>query len=385
VPGRALLFYSQWPLGFHNPEGERKAFALCDAGYEVVYVAGTGIRNPRLARAGKAVEAGRRKLRHRSGTRASPSHERLVTASVLVTPPRQVQAIGRLNAAWMRRQLETSIPSWPEALAWIRYPTPELVDALARHPPRAVVYECVDSYHHTPGIVGAWEERFHRAERALIDLAQLVVTPGEALAERLKSLGAQVRLVPHGVDPEPFRVRGADRAGGEPTTAGFVGTLDPRLDVAALRLVAERHPEWRIRLIGPVRDGFDPRSVTSLPNVTVEPPIPHERLGEVLASFDAGLMPYLDLPLFRYMCPLKNLEFMAAGKPAVARPNRALMGFADLLYFAQTPGEFCAQLERALAEDSPELARRRRAVAEANSWQRRLGEIQDLAVELASP
>jgi hypothetical protein len=42
-------------------------------------------------------------------------------------------------------------------------------------------------------------------------------------------------------------------------------------------------------------------------------------------------------------------------------------------------------LERALREDSGELAQRRRAVAESNTWERRLGEIVQLAQRLANP
>jgi glycosyltransferase involved in cell wall biosynthesis len=385
MPGRPLLFYSQWPLGFFNPEGERKAFALSDVGYDVVYVTSAGIRNPRLSRTRKVIDVGLRKLRHRSGVRRSAAHEQLVTGSVLVVPPRQVPVVRKFNVAWVRRQLEAMIPSWNEALAWIRFPTPELVESLPSLRPRAVVYECVDPYHHMPGIVGGWGPRFERAERALIEQADLIVAPTEALAERLASLGGEARVVPHGVSTGLFPWRGPDQREAGPVTVGFVGTLDMRLDVAALRLVATRHPDWRIRLIGRVRDGFHPRSLKGLPNVTVEPVVPQARLGEIVASFDVGLMPYLDEAYYEYTVPVKNLEFMAAGKPAVVTPSRALMPYADLLYFAETPDQYCAQLELALSEDSVELARRRRAVAEANSWERRLAEIQHLARELAPP
>jgi glycosyltransferase involved in cell wall biosynthesis len=384
MPGRPLFFYAQWPLGFYNPEGERKAMALSDAGYDVVYVVSTGMRNPGLASVRKAARVGLRKLRHRSGVRSS-RQEGLVTGSILVLPPRQVPTVARANTGWVRRQLEAVMPSWGDALAWIRYPTPEVVDALSQLRPGAVVYECVDAHDETPGIVGAWKERFDRAERALVAQTDLAVVPSEALGERLRSMGADVRVVPHGVDAELFSVTGPDQRKAGPITAGYVGTVDLRLDVAAIRMAAERHPDWRFRFFGPVRDGFEAGAITELPNVTVEPAVPHECLGEVIAGFDLGLMPYLDAFNFEYMCPVKHLEFMAAGKPAVARPNRALAAHADLLYFAETPEEFSAQLDRALGEDTPELARRRRAVAEANSWKRRLEEIKHLAMDLAGP
>jgi glycosyltransferase involved in cell wall biosynthesis len=384
MPGRPLFFYAQWPLGFYNPEGERKALTLGRAGYDVSYVVSTGIRNPGPASLRKAARVGWRKLRHGSGTRSS-RREGLVTGSILVLPPRQLAAVRRANTRWVERQLRSIVPAWSETLAWIRYPTPEVVDALAKARPRAMVYECVDAHDRTPGIVGPWKERFARAERALVEQIDLAVVPSEALGDRLRSMGAEVRVIPHGVDVDLFEVRGPDQRRPGPITAGYVGTIDPRLDADAIRTAAERHPEWRFRLFGPVRDGFQTDQITVAPNVTVEPAVPHERLGEVIAGFDLGLMPYLDALNFEYMCPVKNLEFMAAGKPAVARPNRALTDYSDLLYFAETPEDFSAQLDRALAEDTPELARRRRATAEANSWERRLGEIEQVARDLAEP
>jgi hypothetical protein len=63
------------------------------------------------------------------------------------------------------------------------------------------------------------------------------------------------------------------------------------------------------------------------------------------------------------------------GRPAVARPTRALEPYADLVYFARTPAEFVAQLDRALTEDSERLAGLRRERAEAHSWERRMHDL----------
>jgi teichuronic acid biosynthesis glycosyltransferase TuaH len=383
--GRPLLFYS-WALGFYTPEAERKAIALSEAGYEVVHVAGIGIRNPGLSNARKALRTLWEKLRHRSGTRGTSIHPNLATASVFVLPPRQLTQMRRFNAAWLDRQLRDAIDGWGEALAWIRFPTPELVDALSRSRPARIVYECVDAYDELPLTRGRFVDLLREAERALVAEADLVVVSSEALGERMRSLGgSEVRFVPHGVDLNLFAWPPPDPPADGPITIGFVGTLDFRLDIPALRHVAERHPDWRIRLIGPIGDIFDPRSLSDLSNVSVEAPVPHERVGEVIAGFNAGIMPYVEWPGYRYTMPVKNLEYMAAGKPAVVRSSPALSPLADLVYFAKTPEEYATELERALREDSGELAQRRRAVAESNTWERRLGEIVQLAQRLANP
>lgn len=377
---RPLFFYSAWPLGYHNPEAERKALGLAGAGYRVVYTAGIGMRNPRPSSARKLVDRGRRKLRARAGAPFARPGPALETAALVVAPPRQLAPVRRLNVAWVERQLRACLSPWDEAVAWIRYPTPELVAALPRLRPAAVVYESVDADHLTPGVTGRWTGVFADAERALVDQADAIVVPGEALAERFRPLHPNVKVIPHGVDLPP-------PSDGEPwsqgrVTVGFVGRLDYRLDVPILRRVASAHSDWLIKLVGPVGEGFDPGALADLPNVSFEPAIPHERVAETVASFRVGIMPYYDHPHYRYSSAFKGLEVLAAGRPAVARPSAALHAFSDHMYFANTPEEFVTELERAIDEDSPARARARRAAAEASTWNRRLGEIERLLDEL---
>lgn len=372
-----MLFYSDWPLGYVNQEAERKAEHFASRGDDVVYVAGVGIRNPRLHSIGKLVDRASRKLR--GGTRAArpaSAPRALRSGQVLVVPPRQLAPVRRANAAWMARQLRGLVHDWPSATAWIRHATPELVDALEGLRPGVVVYESVDAHHEGPGLVGPWRAIFDDAERRLVALSDVVIVTAESLRPRLEGFGGDVRFVPHGVDLFPWRPRTARPGGG--AVLGFVGVLDVRLDPAVIRHVARRRPDWHIRLVGPVEHGFDPASVAGIPNVSLEPPVPHTRVGEVLAELDLGLLAYRDIPVYRHMSPLKNLELMAAGRPVVVRPTPALEPFGELVYPATTPEEFLAQADRALAEDSAELARRRRSVAEARSWSAQLEELSEL-------
>jgi glycosyltransferase involved in cell wall biosynthesis len=380
-----MLFYSDWPLGYHNQEAERKARAFARDGYDVVYVAGVGVRNPRLSSAAKVLDRVSRKVRDRapaaapSAAAAEPA-EGLRSAGLLVAPPRQVPAVRRANVRWVERQMRAAIGDWPRAVAWIRHATPELVDALDALAPAVTIYESVDAHHVTPGMTGIWRESFERAERALVERADAVVVTSRSLAPRFEAWGADVRFITHGVDLFPFSP-GRTRARDE-LVAGFVGVLDIRLDQAVLRHIASQRPGWRLRLVGPVENGFDPAAYSDLPNVSIEAPIPHSEVGARLAEFDVGLMAYADLPVYQHMSPLKNLELLAAGKPAVARPTPALEPYGDMVRFAETPEEFVTQLEQAVAEDSPERAAARRARAEANTWDSRIAELEALLDEV---
>ena len=379
---RPLLFYADWPLDYHNQEAAHKARAFAAAGYDTVYVTGAGIRNPRPASLRKAADRLRRKLtdeEQESGGRS----DGVRTATLLVAPPRQLPPVRRANAAWARRQLRAALGG-PGGVAWIRIPSPELVDVLDDLAPAAVVYECLDAYHHTPGITGRWARRFDAAERALVARADAVVVPGEHLADRFRAWGAQPIVLPHGVDLSRFPLADPATPSREPVL-GFVGTLDFRLDVTLIRHLAERRPAWRVRLVGPVHDGFDPREIADLANVTVEPAVPYAQVGALLATFDVCLMPYADIPVFHAMTPVKATEVMAVGKPAIVRRSRALEPDGDLLYFASGPDEFVEQAERALAEDGPARAAARRRRAEQHELGARMDRYAAVPASLGAP
>jgi hypothetical protein len=154
VTGQPLLYYAPWPLDYHATVLRRKAFAFSAAGFDVTYVNGVGLRNPRPASLGKALSVAARRLRGR--TESASGDEEVAQVGALVVPPRQIRLVERLNVAWLQRQLGAAAGDWRRTLAWVAYPTPEVVAVLRRSRPAGVVYECFDAFDHTPGAVGVW-------------------------------------------------------------------------------------------------------------------------------------------------------------------------------------------------------------------------------------
>ena len=372
---RSILFYAAWPLGYHNIEAERKAVHLADAGFDVVYVTGVGTRNPRLSSMAKLVDRVARKV----GRAPSPSanvHHGLREAGLLVLPPRQLGVVRSLNTAWVERQLRSMLPDPERSVAWIRWPTQELVDALQRVGPAAIVYESVDPNHLSPGMDRRWRPIFEDAERALVSLADLVVVPTPALAERYEAWGGRVHVLSHGVDLPDWQERTSD-PDREPTL-GFVGTLDYRLDSDVLVEIARRRPHWRLRLIGPVQEGFDPAAFAALANVSIEGPVPASTVAALNRSFDVGVLAYRPDEHYRHLSPLKAAELLAVGTAVVAPRNPAMERYASVIAFAATADEHVAAIDGVLASDGPDLARRRRASVEEDTWANRLAEMTDL-------
>lgn len=382
IVNRELLFYGGYPVGYHNVESEHKALAFQAAGMDVVYTTGVGLRDPRLSSLGKAGRLLSAKLA-RSGGQEAPASGALHEVPLVVSPPRAVRPMPALNARWLERQLRRSLRQPEEAVFWIRYPSPELVVALERLSPLVTVYECLDAMHESPGTVGRWRERFDTAERALAARADVVVVPQDGLAARFRAWGANVRVLPHGVDLFPSTH--APRPGREADAVlGFVGTLDYRLDLEILRTIALARPDWTLRLHGPLSEGFDRERLQDLDNVSVEGPVPYEELGATLSSFDAGILPYFDDPFYRGMSPVKNLELLAVGTPIVARPSPALEPFADFVRFASSPEAFVNELDAALATDSLEQVQARRRRAGEQTWTQHHATLVELVNRLAA-
>ena len=103
--------------------------------------------------------------------------------------------------------------------------------------------------------------------------------------------------------------------------------------------------------------------------------VPIEAVPGVLAAFDAGLLPYADIPMTRYTYPAKLHQYLAAGLPVASVPLPDLVDLADLVTTGTGPAGFVAAVERAMGDGRAE---ERRAVAAANSWDDRLAALSAL-------
>jgi glycosyltransferase involved in cell wall biosynthesis len=100
------------------------------------------------------------------------------------------------------------------------------------------------------------------------------------------------------------------------------------------------------------------------------PAVPYEDLPAVGAAAAVLIAPYRDNPLTQAMQPLKFLEYLATGKPVVARRLPALQTWADAADLADTPEQFARLVLERLRTGVPpsqQAARRRRLGAE--TWE----------------
>jgi len=367
---RDLLFYSDFPFGFHNPEAEEKMARFAARGWRVVYVEQLGIRNPRPRHVLRALR--------RAG--APPRAAPFEVVSPKLLPPRRAPGVDSLNRRWLARQLLGHVRDPAATVLWVRFPTPELVPLVEQHPWRAVVYEAVDDHPAGPGMTERLAAVLGAAEGRVLACADVVFAWSEPIRERLASLHPKVLLATAAADLDPFQA--AAEAPGEERTAVFAGALGFRFDERLAAEAARLLPDWTLVLAGPA-DEEATRALAGLPNVRLTGRFERRDLPALLGRAAVALIPYRRNAFTDTLVPVKLVEYLAAGRPVVSTPIRAAEGFVDVVTFAAGAESFVEAVRAAARDDSPDARRRRVERARPYSWDRRIDEM-EAAIEAAA-
>jgi teichuronic acid biosynthesis glycosyltransferase TuaH len=254
-----------------------------------------------------------------------------------------------------------------------------LDDVLARWDAPGLLYG-TDDYVAGAELMGLSAERLRAQERSALRRADVVAAVTPQLANRWTALGARVEVLPNGclpVDPAPPAL--TDLAG---PVVGVVGQLSDRIDLALLEAVADTG--LTLLLVGPHDERFEPGRFAALaarPNVRHVGRVSAAALPGYLATIDVGLTPYRDSAFNRASFPLKTLEYLAAGIPAVSTALPAARWLRDdlrrtgeprpddLIAVATGPAGVVAAAGRLAA--APSVAGRCRAFAARHTWDRR--------------
>lgn len=237
--------------------------------------------------------------------------------------------------------------------------TPMALPLLGRLPGECLVYDCMDelaSFKDAP-------RQLRQRESALLRLADVVFTGGPSLHESKRHVHANVHCVPSSVDAAAFapsrlephgvlahRAQALQGSLARPRL-GYYGVIDERLDLGLVDLLAERHADWSIVMVGPVAK-IDPATLPRRPNLHWLGMQPYELLPYLLAGWDLCLMPFALNEATRHISPTKTLEYMAGERRVVSTPVHdvaALYGHA--VEIAASGPAFVAACERTLAED----------------------------------
>lgn len=240
-----------------------------------------------------------------------------------------------------------------------------------------VVYDCMDEWENFPGIKPTSLEAEHR----LVDECDLLVVTAERLAQkwRWRSEAAKpVVLARNAADYDFY----AQRCQPNPLLAdvphpivGYFGAIADWFDVDLLAEAARQRPQYSFVLLGGVFD-VDVSRLQSLPNVKLLGQQPYETMPQYLHHFDVCTIPFKINPITEATDPVKLYEYWSGGKPVVATNMSELQQYREHVYLAETTEDFIAKLDTAIAENDPQLAEQRRALARQHTWKNRYDRIE---------
>lgn len=274
-----------------------------------------------------------------------------------------------LNRRLLLRALQPVVDSLPAAPIVVTT-LPLVADLVGELRAARWVYYCVDDFSVWPGLDS---RTLQQMEADLVPRMNTVIAVSETLQAHIARLGQSAQLLTHGVDVafwqtvagDPPRSLPAVEAWPRPLVV-YWGVVDRRLDVAFVAALAAAMTAGTILFVGP-RDEPDP-ALLRLPRVRLLPPLPLSDLPALAHYAGALIAPYADCPVTRAIQPLKLKEYLATGKPVIARRLPATAAWADAADIVDTAAAFAQAVRHRLDCGVPESQQQARRRLAAESW-----------------
>lgn len=248
--------------------------------------------------------------------------------------------------------------------------------------PSLTIYHCVDPmiipYDLKHGIV---------SEAQLVGRSHLVICTSKQLYEEKKQLNKNSYFVPNAADithsskalSQDIDVHESIK-GLKGPIIGYFGNIERRFDFDLLKEVIATHKDKSFVFAGPVSPEFIPDWFYNAPNVHLIGRLPYQAMPALFKGFDVALIPFKKDDVSRTIFPLKLFEYLGAGKPVVStRFNPDLEEFTrDTVAFCDSAADFSRAIEQALLHKDPRQVEGRIAVAQENTWEKRVEEISRL-------
>jgi glycosyltransferase involved in cell wall biosynthesis len=335
--------------------------------YDIDYVQPLGVRNIQLSDIRRALS------RFVTLFKRSYASSHNIKIKNLIFIPFVYSLARHINISMLKQQLKKNIDK--DTIIWVTTPAHVIPDIISSLPYRSLIYEMMDDY-----------QCFHPLRKKEIDVteqwlmknADLIITTSRALYEKAHEIDARqvIMNIPNGVDYEFFEqsLKSSKKSSSGNPTIGFIGALNERIDFEIIELMAERWKNYSFILVGPVKAKIFPQKE----NIHYVGTVEYSKVPYYCDSFDVCLIPFTPGEFADTINPIKLYEYFALGKPVVAYKMKELEPFNDLLYLAKDKEDFLLNVEKAIAENNPQLSERRKLIARQNDWSVRVKSIEDL-------
>lgn len=264
--------------------------------------------------------------------------------------------------------------------------TPHSGDFVGKLGERVVVYECVDDFTSSKGLINP--VTIGRLEGKLIQKCDLLIVTADALAASKGGKAGRLLISHNGVDTAHFS-QAADPAlpiaealrGVQHPVIGYLGTINYWINTELLARIATAHPEWTVVLVGPHDLLGNLAPLKGLPNVILTGRVPYAQTPHYLRAFDVCVNPYHLDGVAEHCSPLKLYEYLATGKPIVSVDMPEARRFDGLIAIARDEDDFVTLVEKAVSSGSSEGVDARMAEARLHTWERRFEEVAGMLLE----
>ncbi|MFH1622841.1 MAG: glycosyltransferase [Candidatus Omnitrophota bacterium] len=252
---------------------------------------------------------------------------------------------------------------------------------------KAIVYHCIDEWATYPA---GRNKIFMAAEKELIENSDLVIATNDLLYENKKLYAKRIKKIYHGVDYNHFtkeffsdKSLPPDIINVPKPIIAVVGSFVDWMDLDLIKLIAEKHPDWSLVSIGPIDANVDIRDLIKMNNVYFLKAKYYSQLPDYYRAIDVFIVPFIITEHIKYSAPTRLYEHLSSGKPVVTTDFPAAHDVGEgLIRIANTRESFLRNIEEALRENDAALAEKRRLLAKANTWDRRVDEISTFISEV---
>lgn len=200
----------------------------------------------------------------------------------------------------------------------------------------------------------AYAEEIERIEEEYIRKANKIVAASSVLAEKVKS--NNVHLIPNGVDIERFRSADGKKVREELGLKGtVVGVIGAHHEFSGLIKVVEAAKKLRNLTFVVVGGGTEVPKAQKLSekyglNFVFTGFVNREKIQNYFKAIDIGLLPFPKTKFTDSACPIKLLEYTAAGKPVVSTDLEEVkrMNFSNVILTRDSPNSLAEGIKKAI-------------------------------------
>lgn len=257
---------------------------------------------------------------------------------------------------------------------------------LARHfPPQfRIMFDCMDDisgFSNTkPFLLDLERELIASADKFVVSSEYLRVKYQNYNPKIIRNAADIKHFVDYTADAERQPViRGREGSvSGNIIRVGYVGAIAEWFDVDMLRETALSDEHLQFHLCGSVTTK-EAASLAKLDNVFMYGEIDYSDVPGFLDMMDVLIIPFRILPIIKACDPVKFYEYSAMGKPTVSTRLPELSRASDIVFFADTPSEFCYAIRAANDRGkSQEYVKCLIQYARENSWEHRVEKFNEL-------